>query len=122
MPPRLLVRADAPRLEQVLVNLVANAIDAVDGNAVREVRIEAQRRDGRVVVAVCDNGPGIADDAMKRLLEPFFTTKPAGQGLGLGLVISSKIVREFGGTLRPLRGDDGMRFEFDLAEADDDRA
>lgn len=122
MPPRLLVRADAPRLEQVLVNLVANAIDAVDGNAVREVRIEAQRRDGRAIVAVCDNGPGIADDAMKRLLEPFFTTKPAGQGLGLGLVISSKIVREFGGTLRPLRGDDGMRFEFDLAEADDDRA
>lgn len=119
VPTGLRVRADTTRLEQVLVNLVGNAVDAVAQLPLREVRIDAERRDDRVVVAVTDSGQGVDDATMRRLLEPFFTTKPAGQGLGLGLVISSKIVSEFGGTLRPVRREVGMRFEFDLAEAED---
>ena len=119
MPPRLLVRGDATRLEQVLVNLVANAVDAAEQSVTREVRIDACLRDSRVVVAVSDSGPPVDDAVMQRLLEPFFTTKPAGQGLGLGLVISSKIVSDLGGALRPVRTRAGMRFEFDLAEAED---
>jgi two-component system, NtrC family, C4-dicarboxylate transport sensor histidine kinase DctB len=114
IPPGTQVRADITRLEQVLVNLVTNAIDAMAHTTTRVLRISAVRRDNRVVVAVIDSGQGVNDASMARLFEPFFTTKPAGQGLGLGLVISSKIVREFGGTLRASRVDEGMQFEFDL--------
>jgi two-component system C4-dicarboxylate transport sensor histidine kinase DctB len=114
IPPGTQVRADITRLEQVLVNLITNAIDAMAHTTTRVLRISAVRRDNRVVVAVIDSGHGVNDASMARLFEPFFTTKPAGQGLGLGLVISSKIVREFGGTLRASQADEGMQFEFDL--------
>lgn len=113
------VRADITRLEQVLVNLATNAIDAMAQAANRVLRISAAQREQRVVVAVTDSGHGLDDASMQRLFEPFFTTKPAGQGLGLGLVISSKIVREFGGTLCASRAEFGMRFEFDLEAAGD---
>lgn len=109
------VRGDANRLEQVLLNLVSNALDAMAGLPDKHLAITAQAEGDRVVVRVADNGAGIADEHLARLFEPFFTTKPAGQGLGLGLVISSKIVREAGGTLHARRGEpDGMVFEFDL--------
>lgn len=115
LPEGLRVQADITRLEQVLVNLVGNALDAMAGASLRELGMEARVSGARVTVAVTDTGHGVDDAAMARLLEPFFTTKPAGQGLGLGLVISSKIIHEFGGSLRARRGTVGMRFEFDLA-------
>ena len=74
--------------------------------------------DGRA--AVDDTGAGMGEAQMQRLFEPFFTTKAAGQGLGLGLVISSKIVRELGGTLRAERLTPGMCLTFDLADATTD--
>ncbi|MDT8997699.1 ATP-binding protein [Paucibacter sp. APW11] len=114
----LLVNADANRLEQVLVNLFTNAMDAMQDQLQRRITVAAERRDGRVQVRVIDSGPGMDERQQARLFEPFFTTKPAGQGLGLGLVISSKIVHEFGGTLRAHRSlDGGMCFEFDLEPA-----
>lgn len=120
VPAGLRVRAEANRLEQVLVNLIGNALDAMQHEATRQLRVQAQPMDEgrRVLVKVQDSGAGVGEAELQRLFEPFFTTKPAGEGLGLGLVISAKIVNEFGGTLRAERlghGKQGMSFEFDLA-------
>ncbi len=129
VPAGLRVRAEANRLEQVLVNLLGNAMAALDAQGplhapttpqprpLRELRVRATALDGRrrVLVQVQDSGGGMTDADLAHLFEPFFTTKPAGEGLGLGLVISAKIVREFGGTLRAERLPQGMSFEFDLA-------
>ncbi|WP_295854098.1 ATP-binding protein [uncultured Xylophilus sp.] len=116
-PARAMVRCDANRLEQVLVNLLANAMDAVRGREQPCVEIRAQEAAGRLVITVTDNGPGIPEELQRRLFEPFFTTKPAGEGLGLGLVISASIVREFGGELRTVDVPVGAAFAFDLALA-----
>jgi two-component system C4-dicarboxylate transport sensor histidine kinase DctB len=116
----LRAQADPTRLEQVLLNLMANALDAMRGCDRRQLRVrcEAQgAQDSQVRVSIADTGQGMDDAALARLYEPFFTTKPPGEGLGLGLVISSKIVREFGGTLNARRGATGMIFEFDLARS-----
>jgi two-component system C4-dicarboxylate transport sensor histidine kinase DctB len=91
---------DGNRLEQVLVNLLANALDAVKGTPERRVRLVAAACGDGVAIEVHDSGPGIPPEVMPRLFEPFFTTKDQGEGLGLGLAISAGIVRDFGGTLR----------------------
>jgi two-component system C4-dicarboxylate transport sensor histidine kinase DctB len=111
------VRAEANRLEQVLVNLMGNALDAMQHEPLRRLRVRARPLDDgrRVLIQVQDSGTGVSETALPHLFEPFFTTKPAGEGLGLGLVISAKIVHEFGGTLRAVRLERGMSFEFDLA-------
>jgi len=113
--PGLVVKADPGRLEQVLVNLMTNALDAMAGCDERRLAISCRRDGDRVRVRIADSGRGIDEAAFTHLFEPFFTTKPPGEGLGLGLVISSKIVREFGGTLAAERGTPGMIFSFDLA-------
>ncbi|MCV2353826.1 hypothetical protein LNV09_06565 [Paucibacter sp. B2R-40] len=118
----LLLRCEANRLEQVLVNLLGNAMDAMKDAAVKRLHIGAAPLDNsagrRVLVQISDSGAGLAAELLPRLFEPFFTTKPAGQGLGLGLVISSKIIHEFGGSLRAwantTQAGGGMTFEFDL--------
>ena len=113
--PGLQVRGDLNRLEQVLLNLATNAVDAMGDSPDRRLSITSAWVEGRAVVSVSDTGAGMDEEHFGHLFEPFFTTKPAGQGLGLGLVISSKIIREFSGTLRARRGDQGgMVFEFDL--------
>ena len=120
IPEGLQVRAESNRLEQVLVNLFGNAMDAMETESIRRLRVKASADDaGRVLVRVQDSGPGVPEADLPHLFEPFFTTKPAGEGLGLGLVISAKIIHEFGGTLRAERLPDGegMSFEFDLAVA-----
>lgn len=91
---------DQNRLEQVLINLIGNAIDAMRGQPRRELSIHAVRHaDGRILLRIGDTGCGVPEALRGRLFEPFFTTKPAGEGLGLGLAISRDIVREFGGDL-----------------------
>ncbi len=115
IPPGLAVRCDIYRLEQVLVNLMANAADAMRASETKQLTISAAVIDERAVVRVRDSGPGIPQHLSERLFEPFFTTKAPGEGLGLGLVISSHIVREFGGTLRSVPSPSGAMFEFDVA-------
>lgn len=99
LPPLL---ADASRMQQVLINLVVNALDVTPPGGGVEVgarREELRDRDG-VAVWVRDTGPGIPEELVPRLFEPFFTTKPAGRGTGLGLAICRDIVRAHGGEIR----------------------
>jgi signal transduction histidine kinase len=84
-------------LNQVWMNLVDNALDAVPESG--HVQITAENRNGRVVVAVTDDGPGIPEDIRGRIFDPFFTTKAVGQGTGLGLDLTQRIVKRHGGSL-----------------------
>ncbi len=100
----LMVMADRIRLEQVLINLIRNALDATRNKPAPEVQIMASGGQS-VMIAVRDNGDGIAD--LDRLFEPFYTTKAPGDGVGLGLAISSSIVNDFGGRLTARNGREG---------------
>lgn len=103
------------RLEQVLVNLINNAIDALREQDNPRITLSARIEQGEAVIRVHDNGPGIPDDVIAHLFEPFFTTKEIGLGLGLGLSISYGIIQEFGGelTARNLAGG-GAEFTFNI--------
>jgi signal transduction histidine kinase len=92
------VRLDAVQFEQVVLNLVVNARDAMPNGGT--LRIATAERDGSVVVEVSDSGEGMAPETLKRIFEPFFTTKPEGQGTGLGLATVWNLVTHAGGTLR----------------------
>jgi two-component system C4-dicarboxylate transport sensor histidine kinase DctB len=96
-PPGLKVLAQRIRLEQVLVNLVQNAIEALDGVKAGTIGIRCEIESENVRIEIEDNGPGIAPEIMARLFVPFTTGK--ARGLGLGLVICNDIVTEFGGKL-----------------------
>lgn len=118
VPADMRVRADPQRLEQVLVNLLLNALDAVTEAPEKRIGVSASRVDGRVRIVVRDSGGGIAEAALPHLFEPFFTTKSAGQGLGLGLAISRMIASELGGSLDARNGDaGGAEFTVELEEA-----
>jgi two-component system, NtrC family, C4-dicarboxylate transport sensor histidine kinase DctB len=91
--------ANPIRLEQVVVNLLSNAIDAMQASERRLLRIAVGRDGAGAVIEVTDTGAGIAAEHVKSLFDPFFTTKETGEGLGLGLSISYGIVREFGGDI-----------------------
>jgi PAS domain S-box-containing protein len=93
------VVVDRSRLEQVFINIVFNAIEAMDGTGALTIR--TRHRDGRVDVELVDSGPGIPDSIIDRIFDPFFTTKHSAErmGMGLGLAISYGIVKSHGGDL-----------------------
>jgi two-component system C4-dicarboxylate transport sensor histidine kinase DctB len=101
---RVLVRADPIRIEQILVNLLRNALDAVRGESDRQVKILLVQGE-TILLSVEDNGPGLRDP--DKLFEPFYTTKKAGEGLGLGLAISAGFAAEIGGRLVARNAADG---------------
>ena len=90
---------DAVRTEQVLLNLLRNALEAVDTADRKEVSVRLTRAAGMAVITIHDSGPGIDARAAEHLFEPFFTTKSSSKGLGLGLAISSSIVQAMDGQL-----------------------
>jgi len=100
---------DRARLGQVFLNLLQNAIDAcasLPGRAHRITVRTLDRADG-VRVEIADTGPGIPGELAERIFAPFFTTKPQGEGTGLGLYLSRRIIAEHGGTLELVRAPDG---------------
>lgn len=115
IPPGVAVRTDyaadnliwcypAP-LNQVVMNLVSNALDAVDGAG--EVVIATRRDNDTFRITVADTGPGLPEDIRDRIFEPFFTTKPVGKGMGLGLAISYRIVQSHRGAIAVETADGG---------------
>jgi two-component system C4-dicarboxylate transport sensor histidine kinase DctB len=114
------VMAGAVRLQQVLVNIVTNAADAVEGLGDRRIDVSASGAAEKVMIIVRDRGPGVPAAIRERIFDPFFTTKGVGKGLGLGLSISYNIVKDFGGSLGVENHADGgalFRVELKAAEA-----
>ncbi|WP_395408360.1 sensor histidine kinase [Pseudoduganella sp. UC29_106] len=104
----------------MLLNLMSNALDALgtlERSARRELSVNVTETPSTVQIRVCDSGPGLSDEAHARLFEPFYTTKPQGEGLGLGLAISEQIIRDFGGSLRAERASAGACFVIELKAA-----
>jgi len=107
------VPGSADKLTQVLLNLLLNAADAVGGEG--EVRVELEATEEEAILSVSDSGPGIDEALMGQLFEPFVTSKPVGEGTGLGLAVCHSIVEAMGGTIEasnPVSG--GARFEIRL--------
>lgn len=88
---------DADRLRQVLVNLLINAAQALGGQGI--VDLNLVRVDEDLILRICDDGPGISAELRERIFEPFFSTKPSGEGTGLGLPVCRKLIEEHGGSL-----------------------
>ena len=93
----LIVDADKTLIEQVLINLIKNAIQAFDQQTDRKIDLSAYDNEGHIILSVKDNGSGIDADAMERIFVPFFTTKKTGSGIGLSL--SRQIMRQHGGQI-----------------------
>ena len=112
------VAAEPLRLEQVLVNVLTNAADAVDGRDDRRVILTAEPQGAGVRIRLRDFGPGVPESLRERIFDPFFSTKGVGKGLGLGLSISYNIVKDFGGDLSVASPEGGgAEFRVDLRAA-----
>ena len=113
MPPTM---ADAFQLQQVVLNLLANAEHALSSSTGERLITLSTRQDGDLLtISVADTGPGIAEEHLSRVFNPFFTTKPVGEGTGLGLSISDGIVREHGGRIRvESKAGEGATFVIEL--------
>jgi len=111
------VRARPHALEQVLVNIVLNALDAMADTPDPRMAIDVSQDTKNCYVEISDNGHGIKPEHLDHLFEPFFTTKPVGQGTGLGLAISYRMVRDHGGTIEVENTEGGAKFTISLPVA-----
>jgi two-component system NtrC family sensor kinase len=96
-PDLPIIAGDQAQLQQVFLNLISNAIDAIGKNG--WIRVKSIRSGGEILVSVTDNGPGIPEEMQRKVFDPFFTTKSAGKGTGLGLWISYTIMEKMGGKI-----------------------
>jgi PAS domain S-box-containing protein len=112
----VIVTVNRTRIEQILVNLLVNAVDAIGvGNGAITIGVREDLAAGRVVCTVRDTGCGIPPEALERVFEPFYTTKPAEVGTGLGLSVARQIVKSYGGGLdAESTVGVGSAFSFDL--------
>ena len=120
-PDELLVVANPIQLEQVFINLLTNARDALADSKRKTIRIASSRDDERIRIAFSDTGPGIPRELQQRIFDPFFTTKEVGTGTGLGLSITYSILKEYGGEISvDSQPDKGATFLVELPFADEE--
>jgi signal transduction histidine kinase len=113
-----IVMGSSDSLKQVFLNLLINARDAMpDGG---KVILEGKRVDGRVIIEVCDTGPGISAEIAPHIFEPFFTTKEVGKGTGLGLSVCYGIIKSHNGSITFRNLNPGSCFEITLPAAKED--
>jgi two-component system sensor kinase FixL len=111
------VLVDRVQIQQVLINLMRNAIEAMRESERRELIVRTAVEDGGVVVEVADTGPGVSNEVAERLFQPFVTSKASGMGIGLS--ISKRIIEAHGGEISVSRNDNGgATFRFSLPMAD----
>jgi len=116
---KIFVLAEPIRLEQVMVNLISNAVDALSSSPLKQLSIIVYERDDKIMIDVKDTGIGIEENNLEQIFDPFFTQKEVGQGLGLGLSISYNIVQDFGGQIRVTSTpENGSRFTLELKKAE----
>jgi len=96
LPPTL---SDSAQMQQVFLNILNNAIDAIGKDGAIQIRTSWNAKDKEIVVSIADDGPGIPNEVLTRIFDPFFTTKEVGHGTGLGLSISYSIVEKLGGRM-----------------------
>ncbi len=98
-PDGLMIRSYKGHIHQILVNLVQNSVDVLAGHERPQLSVSCREEQGRVVIRIRDNGAGIAPEDISHIFEPFYTTKPIGQGTGLGLYVSYSMAEELGAVL-----------------------
>ena len=114
----LIIYAERGKIKQVLVNLITNAVDAMRGRDDKLLVVAMRAEDQNAIISVRDSGPGIGRDVMDEIFTPFVTTKDVGEGLGLGLSITYRIISDLGGTIRannPSSGGACMRVTIPMA-------
>jgi C4-dicarboxylate-specific signal transduction histidine kinase len=117
-PDELVVLGNPIQLEQIFINLITNARDALEDAPERKIRIASSRDGDTIRIVLADSGPGISPEIAQRIFDPFFTTKEVGAGTGLGLSITYSIVKEHGGEISLLeRPSGGAAFEVELPVA-----
>jgi C4-dicarboxylate-specific signal transduction histidine kinase len=116
-PDELVVLGNPIQLEQVFINLLTNARDALEESPRKKIRIVSSRDGERIRIAISDTGPGIARGLEQRIFDPFFTTKEVGAGTGLGLSITYSIVKEHGGDISVSSTRRGATFVIELPMA-----
>ena len=120
-PDELLVFANPIQLEQVFINLLTNARDALVDSKRKTIRIASSRDGEKIRIAFSDTGPGIPLELQQRIFDPFFTTKEVGTGTGLGLSITYSILKEYGGEISvDSRPGKGAMFLVELPYADEE--
>lgn len=107
------IMIDPNKIEQVFLNIVLNAIQAMDGKE-RVLTIESFLKNGKCYISFTDTGNGIPDDILPKIFDPFFTTKPVGQGTGLGLSVSKSIIEQHNGRILVKTSSSGTTFTVEL--------
>lgn len=107
LPEELAIVGRKGAVHQIIVNLVQNAVDVLDGHSEPKLEVSAKSSGNVIEIRVRDHGPGIPESAMPHIFEPFFTTKQIGKGTGLGLYVSYGLAEEMGGSLEAANAPDG---------------